>query len=70
MWSAFDPETRRQLQSLRDLVRRRHDTPTREWPLIFNPERNELLVVREWPDGSLTAFLASDAVNDVPGSSD
>jgi hypothetical protein len=27
--------------------------------VMFVDDRDELLVVREWPDGSLTAYLAS-----------
>jgi hypothetical protein len=61
MWSGFDPELRRQLESLRQMVARRHQTPTREWPLISIEESNALLVIREWPDGTITAYLASFA---------
>jgi len=40
------------------MVARCHQTPTREWPLIFMGD--VLLVVREWPDGSLTAYCTSE----------
>jgi hypothetical protein len=60
MWSGFDPELRREFESIRQLVALRHQTPTREWPLIFDDEQCELLVVREWPDGSVTAYMLSD----------
>ena len=42
------------------MVARRHQTPTREWPLIFMDQYDELLVVREWPDGSITAYSTSE----------
>lgn len=60
MWCYFDPELRRQLEHVRQMVRRTHQTPTREWPLLFVDQHNELLVVREWPDGSMTAYLTSE----------
>ena len=60
MWSCFDPELRRQLENVRQMVRLTHQTPTREWPLTFVEQHDELLVVREWPDGSITAYLTSE----------
>ena len=60
MWSGFDPELRRQLESVRQMVARRHQTPTREWPLIFVDQYDELFVVREWPDGSITAYSTTE----------
>ena len=60
MWSCFDPELRRQLANIRQMVRLTHQTPAREWPLLFIDDRDELLVVREWPDGSITAYLTSE----------
>jgi hypothetical protein len=60
MWSGFDPELRRQLQTVRQMVTRIHQTPTREWPLIFMDQYDELLVVREWADGSITAYATSE----------
>lgn len=59
MWSGFDPELRRQLHQIREMVSLQHQTPTREWPLIFLDEEQELLVVREWPNGSVTAYTMS-----------
>ena len=59
MWSGFDPELRRQLDSIRLMVALQHQTPTREWPLISIADHGALLVVREWPDGSVTSYLAS-----------
>ena len=58
MWPGFDPELRRQLDHVRQMVARSHQTPTREWPLTFVDEHNALLVVREWPDGALTSYYA------------
>jgi hypothetical protein len=60
---AFDPELRRQLDSIRQMVALKHQTPTREWPLIFIDQHEMLLVVREWPDGSITAYATSDHLN-------
>ena len=60
MWSGFDPLIVRDLQSIRQLVRLRHQTPTREWPLVFDEQHRMLLVVREWPDGSITAYATTE----------
>ncbi len=38
------------------MVTLQHQTPTREWPLIVEESPDELLVIREWPNGSLTAY--------------
>jgi len=59
MWSGFDPELRRQLATIRQLVGLRHQTPTREWPLVYLARHDAQLVVREWPDGSITAYVTS-----------
>ena len=59
MWYGFDPEIRRQLDGVRRMVALQRQTPTREWPLIAIDQHDALLVVREWPDGSITAYLAS-----------
>jgi hypothetical protein len=55
MWS-FDPDLWQQLERVREMVSLQHQTPTREWPLIVEESRDELLVVREWPNGSITAY--------------
>jgi hypothetical protein len=60
MWSGFDPELRRQSDSIRELVRLRHQTPVKETPLVFMDEFDALLVVREWPDGSITTYATSE----------
>ena len=55
MWG-LDPKLIKELQTVRQLVRLTHQTPQREWPLAFIPEHDLLFVVREWPDGSITAY--------------
>jgi hypothetical protein len=65
MWPGLDPEFVRQLGILRQLVALRYQSPTSEWPLVFVEDRDELLVVREWPDGSLTGYLTSARANDI-----
>jgi hypothetical protein len=59
MWPGLDPELLRQLATIRQLAALSHRTPTREWPLIVVKQYNALLVVREWPDGSITAYMTS-----------
>jgi hypothetical protein len=56
MWYGFDPDLSKRLHNLREMVRLQHQSPTREWPLIVEDSREELLVVREWPNGSITAY--------------
>jgi hypothetical protein len=60
MRQGLDPELRRQLATIKGMVSRTHQTPTEEWPLVFVAEHDALLVVREWPDGDLTAYATSD----------
>jgi|SoiMethySBSTD1v2_1073268.scaffolds.fasta_scaffold03114_12 hypothetical protein len=57
MWSGMDPETRAGLEHLRQIVKRAHQTPTREWSLVFLEECDAVLVIREWPGGTLTASM-------------
>lgn len=59
MWFDLDPEIRRQLEHVRRMVSLQRQTPTREWPLLPVDEHEALLVIREWPDGTITAYLAS-----------
>ena len=59
MWRGLDPELLRQLSTIRQLVTLRYQSPTREWPLIFVDEHDALLVIREWPDGSMTSYTTS-----------
>jgi len=61
MWSSFDPELRQQWTVIRELVGLQHQTPTREWPLAYIEEHDALLVIREWPNGSMTSYAVSDA---------
>jgi hypothetical protein len=56
MWPGFDPETQRALQSLRRQVQLTHQTPTREWPLLYIAQQDLFFIVREWPDGTITAY--------------
>ena len=60
MWPGFDSNLQRGLANIRQMVALRHQTPTREWPLVFIEAHRELLVVREWPDGSVTAYMMPD----------
>jgi hypothetical protein len=60
MWPGFDPEIQQELAYLRRMVSLRRQTPTREWPLLFMEEQRQILVVREWPDGSVTAYTMSN----------
>jgi hypothetical protein len=60
MWSGFDPEIRRGLEHVRQMVALTHQTPRREWPLVFEDAHEELLVIREWPNGSITAYLTAE----------
>jgi hypothetical protein len=56
MWHGLDPNTLKELSIIREMVALQHQTPTKEWPLVYVDEHNSLLVVREWPDGSVTAY--------------
>ena len=58
MWHGFDPRTLRDLATIREMVSRQRQAPTKEWPLVHVSEYHMLLVVREWPDGSITAYAA------------
>jgi hypothetical protein len=60
MWPGLDPELLRQLATIRQMSALSRRTPTREWPLIYVKRHDRLLVVREWPDGSLTAYTTSE----------
>jgi hypothetical protein len=57
MWSGFDPELQRQLETLKQMFALTRQTPSREWPLAVVREHDALLVIREWPDGTTTAYL-------------
>jgi hypothetical protein len=62
----MDPELRRGLNTIREMVARRHQSPTKEWPLVFVEELDELLVIREWPGGTITAYMMSRHSNVSP----
>lgn len=59
MWDGSNPNSWPELVSLRSRLSLRRQTPVREWPLSWVEEQDALLVVREWPDGSLTAYTKS-----------
>jgi hypothetical protein len=58
MWPGFDPKLLTDLATIRGMVSRQQQAPTKEWPLVYVSEFSALLVVREWPDGSVTAYAA------------
>jgi hypothetical protein len=60
VWPGFDPHVVQALATIRAMVALQHQTPTKEWPLVFVEEHDALLVVREWPDGSITAYAADN----------
>ena len=59
MWPVFDPDVFRQLATIRQMAGLTRQTPTCEWPLIVVDQYALLLVIREWPDGSITSYAAS-----------
>jgi hypothetical protein len=60
MWFGLDPQLQRDLDRIREMSSLSRQTPTREWPLIFMEQHDALLVVREWPNGSITAYATSE----------
>ena len=64
MWR-MDPELWKELDRIRELVSLRHQTPTKEWPLVFVDEFDALLVVREWPGGNITAYATSEYSEEI-----
>ena len=67
MWQGFDPDIKRDLAAVKALVNLSHQTPTREWPLVFVGEHDALLVVREWPSGEITAYWTSEIRDAITG---
>ena len=63
MWSGFDPDLWQQLKVIHELVALQRQTPTREWPLVYVEEHDALLVIREWPNGSVTSYLMPELSN-------
>ena len=57
MWDGPNPNALPQMEWLRAMVARQRQTPTGEWPLLYREEEDQLLVVRTWPDGSVTAYI-------------
>ena len=66
MWSGLDPKLLRELQTIRQLVRLTNQTPVHEWPLSVIPEHDVLFVVREWPDGTFTAYTMATTPGNSP----
>jgi hypothetical protein len=60
MWYEFDPEMKRDLAAVKTLTSLSHQAPTNEWPVIFVEEHDALLVIREWPNGEMTAYWTSE----------
>jgi hypothetical protein len=56
MWPGFDPSIMKDLATIREMVSRQHQTPTKEWPLVHVEEHGVVFVLREWPDGVVTAY--------------
>jgi hypothetical protein len=60
MWQGFNRDVQRDFQTIKALTNLTRQTPTKEWPLIFVKEHDLLLVVREWPNGEITAYATSE----------
>ena len=65
MWG-LDPELRKQLENIREMVKLTHQDPTKAWPLVIVHEFDALLVVREWADGQITAYAVPRDANRTP----
>jgi hypothetical protein len=65
MWGGLDPALQKELQNIREMMKLSHQSPTREWPLVFVAELDALLVVREWAGGNITAYTMSTNTNDA-----
>jgi hypothetical protein len=70
MWDGLNPNSWPELVTLRARLALRRQTPTKEWPLLYVEEHHTLLIVREWPDGSVTAYTKLDCDLDSPPTSD
>jgi hypothetical protein len=64
MWYGLDPDIQRQLATIKEITARRHQTPTHEWPLVVVEDHDALLVIRQWPDGGLTAYACATNTRD------
>jgi hypothetical protein len=60
MWPGFDPQLRKEFEAIRQMTKLRFQTPVKEWPLTWANRDDGLLVIRQWPDGSITAYLSPD----------
>jgi hypothetical protein len=65
MWPGLDPELRKALNSIRELVALRYQSPTKECQLVFVEEFEALLVIREWPGGAITAYTMSTRSGEI-----
>lgn len=70
MWRGIDPEVLKQLEHIRQMVRLSHQSPTKEWPLVFVEELDLLLVVREWAGGHITAYATSEYSSQIRRATD
>jgi hypothetical protein len=66
MWSNFG-DLHRELATIRRMVSLQHQTPTQEWPVVFVDEHDLLLVVRIWPDGTITAYATDEHSDKLRG---
>ena len=60
MWLNMNPNCWPELRQIREAVARQHQVPTQECAVTYIKKYKAALVVREWPDGSLTANLTKD----------
>ena len=59
MWYVLNPDLPREQAKTPEMAALRDQTPTREWLLLFREATDEVFVVREWPNGSITACTLS-----------
>jgi hypothetical protein len=59
MLHGVNPNSWPEFAWLRAMLALQQQTPTKEWPLLYVEEHDALLVVREWPDGSVTSYTLS-----------
>jgi hypothetical protein len=70
MWHGWNPNELPELAHLRTMIALQRQSPTKEWPLHYAEEDAALLVVREWPDGSITAYTMSTRHDGTSGDRD
>jgi hypothetical protein len=66
MWANFG-DMHQEFAKIRRMVALQHQTPTQEWPLVFVDEHDLLLVVRSWPDGTMTAYATAEYSDTLRG---